>query len=134
MTAFYWLTFALVMAFSAYWVITPVPTIKTPVERSERVSYVIDGDTFIVTGSKQKIRLWGVDAPESDQSGGNAATSFLLSIAQGQKVTCKQIDVDRYGRSVARCFLSDGREINRLMIESPHAREYRKFTKGFYSL
>ena len=133
MTAFYWLISALVVAFGAFWVVTPAPTIKTPVERSGRVSYVIDGDTFIVTGSKQKIRLWGVDAPESNQSGGQAATNHLHKLAHGQKVTCKQMDVDRYGRSVARCFLSDGREINRLMIESGKTQEYYKFSKGFYS-
>lgn len=34
---------------------------------------------------------------------------------------------------VVSCFLSDGREINRMMIESGKAKEYRRFTKGFYS-
>lgn len=133
MTAIYWLISGLVVALGSIWLVSPIQTIKTPHQQSGRVSYVIDGDTFILAGQKQKIRLWGVDAPESDQSGGNAATSFLLSIAHGQKVTCKQMDTDRYGRSVARCFLSDGREINRLMIESPYAKEYSRFSKGFYS-
>jgi endonuclease YncB( thermonuclease family) len=74
-----------------------------------------------------------VDAPERDAAGFEQATAMLSRLAQGQRITCREVDRDRYGRSVARCFLSDGREINRLMIESGTAREYRPFTKGFYS-
>ncbi|MFT7235129.1 MAG: endonuclease YncB(thermonuclease family), partial [Methylophagaceae bacterium] len=40
---------------------------------------------------------------------------------------------DKYGRTVARCYLANGEEINRLMIDSGKAAEYKYFTKGFYS-
>jgi endonuclease YncB( thermonuclease family) len=96
------------------------------------VRYVVDGDSLYLRSRSQQVRLWGVDAPENGERGFKAATDYLFSIAQGKRVECRQIDVDRYGRSVARCFLPDGREINRLMIESGTAREYRHFTKGFY--
>lgn len=132
MTGVYWLISGLVFVVGVFWVVSTPPTIETPTERTGRVSYVIDGDTFILKGNRQRIRLWGVDAPESDHRGGNASTSYLNALTHGQNVICKQIDVDRYGRSVARCFLPDGREINRLMIDSPHAKEYRRFSKGFY--
>ena len=79
------------------------------------------------------VRLWGVDAPEMDDRGFQAATDTLTRLALGKRITCREIERDRYGRSVARCFLSDGQEINRLMIESGTAKEYRRFTKGFYS-
>lgn len=133
MTGIYWLISGLVVALGSVWLVSSVQTIKTPHERSGRVSYVIDGDTFILSGHTQRIRLWGVDAPEADQHGGQAATNHLYKLAHGQKVICKQMDIDRYGRSVDRCFLADGREINRLMIKSPHAKEYRRFTNGFYN-
>jgi endonuclease YncB( thermonuclease family) len=45
----------------------------------------------------------------------------------------QQKDQDRYGRTVARCFLPNGQEINRLMIESGTAQEYVRFSRGFYS-
>mgnify|MGYP003635593559 CR=1 FL=1 len=97
------------------------------------VSYVIDGDTLILRRQERRIRLWGVDAPEDGERGFHEARNRLAAISEGQRVTYQQQDVDRYGRIVARVFLRDGREINRLMIESGTAREYRRFSKGFYS-
>ena len=97
------------------------------------VRYVVDGDSLYLSRYKPQVRLWGVDAPEKGQSGFNAATEQLKRLADGKKITCKVIDHDRYGRTVARCFLSDGQEINAAMIGSGTAKEYRRFTKGFYS-
>ena len=97
------------------------------------VQYIIDGDTLILRGQERHIRLWGVDAPERDEVGFDAATRQLSALAKGKRVRCDIIEIDGYGRTVARCYLSDGREINREMIESGTATEYRYFTKGFYS-
>ena len=91
------------------------------------------GTAYISRGASNRCGSGGVDAPERDAAGFERATAMLSRLAQGQRITCREVDQDRYGRSVARCFLSDGREINRLMIESGTAREYRHFTKGFYS-
>ena len=44
-----------------------------------------------------------------------------------------KMDVDRYERTVARCFLKDGREVNAVMIASGTAVEYHRFSKGFYA-
>lgn len=97
------------------------------------VRHVVDGDSLYVRGHEPQIRLWGVDAPERDEAGYREATATLTQLARGKRVTCQKVDRDRYGRTVARCFLSDGREVNRLMIESGSAREYVRFSKGFYS-
>ncbi len=94
---------------------------------------VVDGDSLYLDSHEPQIRLWGVDAPERDEQGFTAATDELRRLADGKQLKCQEVDQDRYGRTVARCFLSDGREINRLMIESGTATEYRRFTKGFYS-
>lgn len=100
---------------------------------SDTVRYVIDGDTLILRRQKRRIRLWGVDAPEDGERGFHEARNRLAAISEGQRITYQQEDVDRYGRIVARVFLRDGREINRMMIESGTAHEYRRYSKGFYS-
>lgn len=72
---------------------------------------VIDGDTLEVQG--KRIRLWGIDAPESaqvckDANGGDwrcgkAVASALDEHLRGKVVSCSQKDLDRYGRMVAVC-------------------------------
>jgi endonuclease YncB( thermonuclease family) len=94
---------------------------------------VVDGDSLYLDGHQPQIRLWGVDAPERDMQGFNAATRQLKLITSGQPLTCNPVDRDRYGRTVARCFRGDGQEINRMMIESGTATEFMRYSEGFYS-
>ncbi|NOZ31829.1 MAG: hypothetical protein GXP01_01875 [Alphaproteobacteria bacterium] len=98
-----------------------------------RVTSVVDGDSLYIAGHRPQIRLWGVDAPERAEPGYQAATDTLTALAFGKPLTCQRVDIDRYNRTVARCFLEDRREINRAMIESGTAVEYTRFTDGFYS-
>ncbi len=71
---------------------------------------VIDGDTLELGGDR--IRLHGIDAPESHQTCqrngeqwacGQAATDLLQELVQGQQIQCQQRDRDVYGRIVATC-------------------------------
>lgn len=133
MSAAPWAVLGFVVVAGLFWLARNPASFSEAPALSGRVRYVVDGDSLYMNGHKAQVRLWGVDAPERGASGYHPATAFLRSIAEGQKITCRQIDRDKYGRTVARCFLSDGREINRLMIESGTAREYRHFTRGFYS-
>jgi endonuclease YncB( thermonuclease family) len=75
---------------------------------------VIDGDTLEIHGTR--IRLWGIDAPESSQLcrgedslqyrfGAKAANDLDAFIA-GRPVNCLPIWLDRYGRTVATCLAS----------------------------
>src|SRR5437879_1635118 len=70
-----------------------------------------DGDTLEIHGTR--VRLWGVDAPESSQlcrgedslqyrCGAQAANDLDAFIA-GRPVNCLPISLDRYGRTVATC-------------------------------
>lgn len=68
--------------------------------RTYRVTRVADGDTITVsTGAK--VRLIGIDAPESGECGYSDARSLLVSYVLGKDVVLTagaRDDVDRYGR------------------------------------
>ena len=97
-----------------------------------RVSKVLDGDTFTLSGESRRIRVWGLDAPEWDQRGGSAATATLRSLISGKTLKCNVLDIDRYGRLVGQCFLPDGRDIAAEMIRSGAASEYCRYSRGYY--
>ena len=53
----------------------------------------------------------GISAPERGTPSGAEATAALTQLMAGQRLTCHERDVDRYGRIVAQCFLANGRDI-----------------------
>ena len=100
--------------------------------------YIVDGDSLYLTGFKTQVRLWGVDAPEYDEPGYQAAKNELRRMALNQKLSCRRVDIDKYQRMVARCFVlaADGAEayeINRRLIAGGVVAEYCWFSKGFYN-
>ncbi len=68
---------------------------------SGRVDGVSDGDTITVmhNGHGEKIRLYGIDAPEKGQAFGNKSKQFVSSLAFGKVVEVKPKDQDRNGRT-----------------------------------
>ncbi|MEM7304963.1 MAG: thermonuclease family protein [Pseudomonadota bacterium] len=111
----------------------PPPSLQAADEITSSVRHVVDGDSLYLENYEPQIRLWGVDAPERDEPGYDRAKNYLRQLALSQTVDCEIVDTDKYKRSVARCYLSNGDEINRMMIESGAAKEYFRFTKGYYS-
>lgn len=106
-------------------------------ELSGRAS-VIDGDTLEIAGTR--IRIWGVDAPESRQTcsrGGETwrcgqQSALALSDWIGQRlVTCEEQERDRYGRSVATCAMA-GQDIGEWLVSRGWAIEYTQFSDGRY--
>ena len=96
---------------------------------------VVDGDSLYLEGFDAQVRLWGVDAPERDEPGYDRAKQRLNRLAYRQQLQCKRMDIDRYGRTVARCFVGTGEQrvdINAALIASGVAREYCHFTDNFY--
>lgn len=69
--------------------------------RKEKVTKVIDGDTFETSSRKHPIRLAGVDTPEKGQPGYAAAKKALQNLLVGQEVAVDTKARDIYKRSVA---------------------------------
>ena len=71
------------------------------------IASIVDGDTIWI--SDTKIRLWGIDAPETKQTCtregkpwrcGQAATETLRQFIGTSTVTCEDHGKDRYGRLI----------------------------------
>jgi endonuclease YncB( thermonuclease family) len=70
---------------------------------SGKVVSVTDGDTITVldsSNSQHKIRIYGIDCPESHQDFGQKAKQFTSDLVFGKTVEAKVMDTDRYGRTV----------------------------------
>jgi endonuclease YncB( thermonuclease family) len=97
-----------------------------------RVTWVSDGDTFKMFGHEWPIRVWGIDAPERDNAAGKASRSFVTRLINGKMLTCEKVVVDKYRRTVARCWYK-GKDIAQTILENGHAIEYCSFSGGYYS-
>jgi endonuclease YncB( thermonuclease family) len=91
------------------------------------VSKVIDGDTFdciFSNGSKETIRLIGIDAPELDSNDGEEAKHYLESVLNDSSNVEIELDVqerDKYGRLLAYVYIYGGTMLNKLLLEDGHA-------------
>jgi endonuclease YncB( thermonuclease family) len=96
---------------------------------SARVVSISDGDTLTVLRDHRQIRvrLHGIDAPETGQDFGSRAKQLASSLAFGKTVTVRVRDTDRYGRTVADVILPDGRSLNREMVREGMAWWYRRY-------
>ena len=76
-----------------------------------RVVGIADGDTITVLRDRTqvRIRLHGIDAPETGQDFGSRAKQAASELAFGKQVTVRPRDTDRYGRTVAEVILPDRR-------------------------
>ena len=99
-----------------------------------KVSKITDGDTFYVTTSsseKYKIRLIGIDAPETRNVGvkvrkeylGTEAKIFVTQLLKNKKVklTFDVQKTDRYGRVLAYVYLENGIFLNQYLVEKGYA-------------
>lgn len=97
------------------------------------VSRVVDGDTFWVDDGSEKgikVRLTGVDAPETRNSRnkvkaafGDESTRYLTGLIAGKRVRLEyDIDtLDQYGRTLAYVYLEDGTFVNANMLKEGYA-------------
>lgn len=107
---------------------------------------VVDGDTIVVKSSR--IRLLGIDAPETKQSCttggmeypcGLEAKSALESKISNKPVRCVTKKKDMYGRDVAVCYI-DGEhgaqavDLNAWLVAQGHAVAYRRYSTAYVPL
>ncbi len=95
-----------------------------------RVIQIPDGDTLVVlteNGTLTRVRLYGVDCPETRQHGGGAAAAFASEMALFRPVSLAVMDTDQYGRKVAVVRLADGRTLNGELVRAGHAWVYRRY-------
>ena len=101
---------------------------------------VIDGDTLEIRG--ERIRLFGIDAPESGQTcldargqryrcGQKAALVLDARIGEGV-VTCERKGTDRYGRTVALCRVY-GEDLGAWMVGWGGALAYRAYSTRYFA-
>ena len=98
---------------------------------------ITDGDTVKIDGIR--IRLHGIDAPETNQlcekagqlwSCGRASTEALAKLIDDQLVTCIGDRTDRYKRLIAVCYV-DETDLNAAMVDAGMAFAYRKYSLDY---
>ena len=105
------------------------------------VRHVYDGDTALVisrNAGKVKVRLYGIDAPETDKPGkpgqpvGSQAKRMLMYKILGRTVNVEVRDKDQYGRVVG-VVRQGGRDVNAEMVREGMAWAYRQYLHGAYA-
>lgn len=109
------------------------------------IARVIDGDTVEIAGTR--IRLEGIDAPEKAQTCGRgllgivartwpcglAAIRRLEALTEGQSVTCRGHETDKYGRLIATC-LKDGVDLNAVLVREGLAWAFTKYSRTYLAI
>lgn len=91
------------------------------------VSWVMDGDTVLLVpegeGDPVRLRIQGIDAPESCQPGGQAARDALIALVLRRSVRVEADGQDSYGRQLGRLWLA-GQDVGAEMVRSGMAWAY----------
>lgn len=102
------------------------------------VPRIIDGDTVEISGVK--VRLEGIDAPETDQfclddksqprECGKGVRDQLIKKSAGRSWTCRVSGHDVFHRSLATCHI-DGDDIQRWMVRSGLALSFKRYSHAY---
>lgn len=114
-----------------------VPAEASPANASHpdwgKVVSVADGDTFTLLNtekSQEKVRLHGIDCPERAQAYGTAAKQKLSDLVFGRLVRLERKTKDRYGRTIAIVYNSEGVNINEALLKAGFAWHYKQHDKN----
>jgi micrococcal nuclease len=96
-----------------------------------KVVSIADGDTFtLLTNNKQiKIRLHGIDCPEKSQDFGIVAKQFLSNSIFEKMVSVKEMDMDRYGRTIGMVTI-DNKNVNEELLKAGLAWHYKHYDQN----
>jgi|SRR5580765_146939 len=96
-----------------------------------RVVRIADGDTVTVldaTATQHRIRLQGIDAPESHQAFGTQSKKSLSEMIFDRDVTVEYDKTDQYGRLVGKILL-DGKDVNLEQVKAGMAWHYKEYQR-----
>jgi endonuclease YncB( thermonuclease family) len=94
-----------------------------------KVVRILDGDTVEVLDARKRthrVRLAGIDAPESKQPFGAKAKRALSSRVGGKTLTVDWHKRDRYDRLVGK-LMFDGADVNLALVRAGYAWWYREY-------
>ena len=104
------LLFLIEMVETIHTVVIQEPEENVTQDYNMTVTEVVDGDTFYL-GNGDKVRMLGINTPESGRPYAQEATDFLTNMILGKEVTLvndsKNPDSDSYGRLLAHVYVND---------------------------
>ena len=106
-----------------------LPVVVSADTLNGKVVKITDGDTLVVfdaSNTQHKIRLSGIDAPESNQPFGKRSKEALSALVTGQRVEVDWHKHDRYGRIVGKV-IAQGKDVNLAQVRTGMAWWYRKY-------
>lgn len=117
-----------IFGLSAVILIVAVLSRKLPKTFTARVVWVCDGDSIWVRQGfcRIKLRLCGIDAPESKQRYGKESREYLLRLINGKRVIVHAVERDIYGRVVSQ-IICNGNDICLAMLEAGLAWPYYRY-------
>jgi len=120
------------VGFCAVWLVVPAHALQTA-----WVSWVMDGDTVLLVpeGEREPVRLriQGMDAPESCQPGGERSRNALIDLVHRRKVRVALNGQDSYGRHLGQLWLGE-QDVGAEMVRSGWAWAYSHRTgRGPYA-
>lgn len=99
-------------------------------------TYAIDGDSLQI--GKDEVRLWGIDAPEFNQTCqpnhvqvGRIARAFLQHLIDNKPVQCKSKGRDVYGRPLVICLNHEGSDMSRKLVEAGWAWAFARYALDY---
>ena len=97
---------------------------------------VVDGDTIDVlhNGKAERVRLYGIDCPEKKQPFGRKAKEATSGLAYRKIVVVMVNSHDRYGRTIGKVILPNGKSLNSELVRASYAWWYRRYAPKDFEL
>lgn len=111
---------------------------ESALSEGRSIPSIVDADTVLLNG--EKIRIQGIDAPETDQTCLDAAARpFKCGLDARSALdarfgrlpwTCRSSGKDRYGRTLAKCS-ADGQDIGQWLVREGWALAFRRYSTDY---
>ena len=94
-----------------------------------KIEYVTDGDTY-VTDNGTKLRIYGVDTPETNQLLGKEIKKEVSDLIMNKEIKLDIKDTDRYGRLIVKIYVVTYKDdLANILVSRGYAFVYDKYCK-----